>query len=259
MELDLMNQNNLDSSISNNTYSNATALNVPIKRGKLMMARRRILPYYNADGDMIFAEAPILSAEAAPAPVFEQASVQQNPIQEQQVFIPTETVFQTSSEPAPVETIVAQTSNVPYNIPSETVQVSNTTPVNEQPVIVAESSSNPVVAADEYGNPVGNVNDYGDPIVQATPTSTTASTPTNTVTAPRTSVPTMPMGGGGGGSAPASTKTTTTTQTTPSGIVTKQTVVETKHGMSTGAKLGIVALLIVGGYFAYKNRAKLGF
>jgi len=227
--------------------------------------------FYGANGEMMMMDTASLQPVASPmmvetvsspAPIQTIAEVAPAPIQTVAEVAPTASIVPTlSAENAPAPSQAFAPAPSQTFVPAEAVVVAEALPPYASPA-----------------NPQGNLQSiiYAEPVVMATPsptptqTVTTVTQPTTTTTtAPKpTGMPVMPMGGGGGGmpmaskpSTTSSTKTTTTTQTTPTGVVTKQTVVETKSddGMSMGAKVGIVALIAVAGFMAYKYRAKLGF
>ena len=258
MDIDFSQQEGLDSSLLNPNFIGGG--NRPIGRGRRVGFRTRVLPfygYYNADGDIVMSASAPVSMVEQPAPAQPTVEYVQTETATTQVA-PTETV---SYQSAPIEPVYVQESAAP--MPTETFTVAPVVDQNYVPSQVTQDAPQTVVdyaapivatwnpnALDSEGNPVGN---------QPPQTTTTTQTPPPTTTVPRQSAPTIPMGGGGGGVAPASTKTTTTTTTSPTGAVTKKTITEVKHGMSTGMKVGIAAVLLVGGYFAWKNKAKLGF
>lgn len=287
MNQDFTQQQGLDSSILNPNFIGGG--NRPIGRGKRINFKTRVLPfygYYGANGEMI------ITSESAPmvtpqqeiiAPIVEQGLA---PAQEyvapavEQTYTPRSQVLPLAVEQNTIAPIIEQ-SNAPAptetNIPNAVIVEALPNPNFNQPTqqysepIVAETLPNP-----NFNQPVSQ--QYSEPIVAqtntpSTPQTTTSSTTTTTTTSATKPTATttsgggvMPMGGGGGGgvaSAPKpATTTTTTTVKAPNGVVqqkTTTTTFETKKGMSTGMKVGIVALLLVGGYLAYKNRTKLGF
>lgn len=284
MEQDFIQQEGLDSSILNPNFIGGG--NRPIGRGKRIGFRRRVLPfygYYGANGEMVMMSepapmlapaqeyvAPAVEQSFAPAPIVEQ-SVAPEPVQvvEQSspvpVFTPTEQVVEQNS-PAPVFTPTVEQSYVPAPtenyIPNNNVVIAEALPPQFSQPIVAETYSAPIVMATNIPTQTQVQTN-----IPSQTTTTTSSGSTSTTTAPKPVVTGggMPMGGGGGGGVPPASKPATTTTTTtvkaPNGVVQQKTTTTTfeKQGMSMGMKIGIVAVLAIGGYFAYKNRAKLGF
>jgi hypothetical protein len=285
-----MNRNNydlpigLDSSILNPT--SAFASNMPIGRGKRVKFKKRVLPfygYYGANGELVaIAEsapilAPAVEQSFAPAPILTPAVEQSSPAQTltpavEQSFTPAPApIVEQNLTPAVEQSfipsttqVVEQTAPTPIFQPVETAVVAEALPPQQfnQPII-SESYSAPIVMATPTPTPI--ISQTNIPSAPQTTTSSTTTTTTTSAPKPMATVGGgMPMGGGGGGVAPASKPATTTTTTTtkaPNGVIQQKTTTTTfeKQGMSMGMKIGIVALLAVGGYLAYKNRAKLGF
>jgi hypothetical protein len=284
MEQDFTQQEGLDSSILNSGFLGGG--NRPIGRGKRVKFRRRALPfYYGANGEMVMMAEPVLMEQSlAPQQVVEYAQpapqqvveyAQPAPQQVVEYVQPATQQVVEQSSPVPVLTPVIEQVSSPAPtenyIPNNNVVIAEALPPqNFNQPIIAETYSAPIVMA-TTPTQTQTPTQFSTPIVAQTnipsqPTTTTSTSSTSTTTAPKPVVTGggMPMGGGGGGVAPASKPASTTTTTTvkaPNGVVQQKTTTTTfeKQGMSKGMKFGIVALLVVGGYFAYKNRAKLGF
>ena len=207
----------------------------------------RIYAYYGADGKMAILDTATLQEIASP--MYVETAPIQNSAENAPVLVAETATLQpqiSTLQPSPV--LVAEA------LPPQTLQ--------SAPVLVAEALPSPTPT------PTSNVSvlptiTFSEPVTMATstqqPTTQQTVTPTQSTvsTMPTPTIMPMPMGGGGGGIPPQS-KVTTTTQTTPSGTVTKQTVVEpAKKEMSTGMKVGLGILVLVAGYMVFKNRKQI--
>ena len=215
----------------------------------------RIYAYYGTDGEMVMVDtntsqplaypmsvenAPIqLSSENAPVLVSETSPTQTLPIQ--------------TSQSTPI--LVAEGLSAPT--PTQTPNIVLPTITYSEPLAASTSTQQSTTQQPTFQQAVTQTPTFQQAVTQ-TPTQNTVLS-----TAPKSTVIPTPMsmgGGGGGGVVPTQSKVTTTTQTTPSGTVTKQTVIEpAKKEMSTGMKVGLGILVLVAGYMVYKNKTKLGF
>lgn len=277
--VDLLNADNLDTNVSgmfSNMYGRKRYSNRDAKYQPFVM-------YRNADGEVVLSSEPILVAPAestiTTSPTRSSTTTETvtltptetvtaptlvEPAPTTTIVEPTPTRSQTVSEPitltpTPIETVTAPTLVEPPPTRSSTIEpVFTLNPIVEPaptPRSVATSenvSLTPTVDTGSFYSPPRTVSEASivpQPIIINNAPAPT-SIPVSTSAIPRPSGMGMPMGGGGGGGvAPKSAPKEAPKETA------KATSGETaKTGMSMGAKLAVVGLLAVGGYFAWKYK-----
>lgn len=223
MELDILNKENLDNSIMNEKISGFDAINVPIKRGMYVCPKVVMSPYYeyeysNYSGSLLINKANLLSK-----PRIDSTAI---PI------------------PAPTTTSIGSIATGNLSAPVGSINPNFNTGLFSSPVSNLPSSTiNPTLSAQSF---------TPTPLVTSTNTPSSVSTSVNTP-AP---MPIMPMGGGGGGSvAPTSSSSSSEESNTQQAPVASamKTADSSKKGLSKEAKIGLLFLVAIGGYYAYKK------
>jgi len=250
--MDLLNSENLDSNVSKilsnmngrKRYSNRDAKFQPF------------VMYRNADGEVVLSSEPVLTS--APTETTTTTSPTRSSTTTETITLTP--VEESTTTPilstAPIETAPLESTTTPIlstattspTRSSTTTETITLTPISE-PAPTPRSvlpTSETVTVEPTYSapRPLSTATPIQPIIINTTPLAPT-SFPVSTSSIPRTSMP-MPMGGGGGGGGVA-----------PSEVgeeIAKTTEEIAKKGMSKGAKLAIVGLLAVGGYFAWKYR-----
>lgn len=225
MELDILNKENLDSSITNEKSSGFNAINAPIKRGMYVCPKVVMSPYYeyeysNYSGSLLINKANILpktsiGTTAIPIPV------------------PTTTLSGGISAVAPKGSTNTNVFDTGLSSPIPNL------PVNP----ISSVGINTTIASQSY-----------TPQSLVVPTANTTSAPSN-VNAPKANTPAampiMPMGGGGGGVASPASEESNPEQAPIANAM--KTVDVAKKGLSKEAKIGLLVLVAIGGYYAYKK------
>jgi hypothetical protein len=230
MELDILNKENLDSSITNEKYSGFNAINVPIKRGMYVCPKVVMSPYYeyeysNYSGSLLINKANLLpktniGSTATPIPV-------SSPTVSGGLATGTFTAVAPigSLNPNYNSGLSSPVSNLPFS------------PIN--PIGV-----NTTIASQSY-----------TPTPLVIPTANTTSAPSN-VNAPKANTPAampiMPMGGGVGGGVASPASEESNPEQAPIANAMK-TVDVAKKGLSKETKIGLLVLVAIGGYYAYKK------
>lgn len=235
MELDILNKENLDSSITNEKSSGFDAINTPIKRGMYVCPKVVMSPYYeyeysNYSGSLLINKANLLprtniGSTAMPIPV----------------STPTVSggiATGTFAATAPIGSLNPNFNTGLFSSPASNLPFAPISPMGLHPTISTQSYT-------------------------PTPLVTPSNTPTNvpnsistSVNAPKANtsaaMPIMPMGGGGGGSVAPSSSEESNSEQAPVASAMKTAGV-TKKGLSKEAKIGLLVLVAIGGYYAYKN------
>lgn len=228
MELDILNKENLDSSITNEKSSGFNAINAPIKRGMYVCPKVVMSPYYeyeysNYSGSLLINKANLLpkttiGSTATPIPV---------------------------SSPTVSGGIITGTVSAvaPKGSITNVFDSGLSSPVPNLPYNTTNPILNPTIPAQSY---------MPTPLV--IPTANTTSAPSN-VNAPKANTPAampiMPMGGGGGGVASPASEESNPEQAPIANAM--KTVDVAKKGLSKEAKIGLLVLVAIGGYYAYKK------
>lgn len=234
MELDILNKENLDSSITNEKYSGFNAINVPVKRGMYVCPKVVMSPYYeyeysNYSGSLLINKANLLprtniGSTAIPIPV---------------------------SSPTVSGSIVTGTvsSALPKGSLTNVFDGGLSSPVPNLPFNqINPIGLNPTIASQSY-TPSPLVIPTNMPTSMPTSTLTSVNTPKVNTSAP---MPIMPMGGGGGGSVASPASEESNTEQAPVASAMKTADVN-KKGLSKEAKIGLLVLVAIGGYYAYKK------
>ena len=247
--MDLLNSENLDTNVSgmfSNMYGRKRYSNRDAKFQPFVM-------YRNADGEVVLSSEPIMVAPAestiTTSPTRSSTTTETitlAPIDTSTTTLDprssttSETITLAPIETAPLETRSSTIETAPtYNLGSPMTEPAPT------PRSVIPTSETVVI--EPIGSAPRPLSTASPIIINTAPTAPT-SFPVLTSSIPRPSSAGMGMpmgsgGGGGGGVAPSEVEE-----------FAKTTEEIAKKGMSKGAKLAIVGLLAVGGYFAWKYR-----
>ena len=262
--MDLLNSENLDTNVSgmfSNMYGRKRYSNRDAKFQPFVM-------YRNADGEVVLSSEPIMVAPA-------ESTITTSPTRSSTVDSSTITLAPIDTSTTTLDPRSSTTSETITLTPTATLDPRSSTtsetitlaPIETAPL---ETRSSTIETAPTYnlGSPIPIIEtapletrsstienaptyNLGSPIpiqpiiVNTTPVAPT-SFPVSTSAIPRPSG--MPMGGGGGGGVAPKPATKEAPKETAKMEDT------TKSGMSNGAKLAIVGLLAIGGYFAWKYR-----
>jgi len=262
--MDLLNSENLDTNVAgilSNMSGRKSYSNYDAKFQPFVM-------YRNADGEVVLSSEPVLAPAGNTSTRGDQLTtptLSTAPTSGDQLTTPTLSTAPTPSPlegiatptlstaptPSPLEGITTPTlSTAPTPSPLEGITIPtlstapapipNTAPT-PIPITVNEQLTTPNLSAAPTPSPT-----TVQPIIINNTPSAPTTFPVSTSSIPRTS---MPMGGSGGGSGGGG-------GVAPSELeeIAKTTEEIAKKGMSNGAKLAIVGLLAVGGYFAWKYR-----
>lgn len=233
MELDILNKENLDSSITNEKSSGFDAINTPIKRGMYVCPKVVMSPYYEYEYSNYSGSLTGIKTALAPKTSISSTA------------IPTPISTPTVSLVTP-RGILESTPKVSLNPNSNTglsspIPFTPMSPMGLNPVSLSQSHTpTPLVTTNNA------------------PTSTPTSTPTSILDSVNTPapMPIMPMGGGGGGVAlPSSEESVTDEAATEQAAVSSGMRVAdvNKKILSKEAKIGLLFLVALGGYYAYKK------
>ncbi len=233
MELDILNKENLDSSITNEKSSGFDAINNPIKRGMYVCPKVVMSPYYeygysNYSGSLTgirTALAPKTSIGSTAIPI---------PISTPTVSLVTPRGI---SESTP-KVSLNPNSNTGLSSPTSYTPFTPMSPMGLNPVLLSQSHTpTPLVTTNNA------------------PTSTPTSTPTSILDSVNTPapMPIMPMGGGGGGGGVALPSSEESNPEEAPVLSTMKTADVNEKGLSKEVKIGLLVLVAIGGYYAYKK------
>jgi hypothetical protein len=227
MELDILNKSNLDDSIINDNYSGFNAINVPIKRGMFVNQKSVISPFYQYENSNFsgFIKGTRVATSIAPKTSIGLSAIP--------IASPTTTLSGGISLDSPTLSTPTLSTGISFGNPSPS-SLGQSAPTLSTPF----SPINPMQGgATQLNNPA--------PLVSTTPTNTPTNTPSP--------MNTMSMGGGGGGggvASPSSEEATNEQAAVSSGMRVADI---NKKSMSKEAKIGLLILLAIGGYYAYKK------
>lgn len=219
MELDILNKSNLDDSIINDNYSGFNAINVPIKRGMFVNQKSVISPFYQYENSNFsgFIRGTRVATSIAPKTSIGLSAI---PIASPTLSTPTLSTGISFENPSP--------SSLGQSSPTLSTPFSPINPMQGGATNVLSQSYTPT------------------PLVTTTPTNT----PTN-IPSPMN---TMPMGGGGGGGGGVASPSSEEAATEQAAVSSGMRVADVnKKSISKEAKIGLLILLAIGGYYAYKK------
>lgn len=258
MELDILNKENLDSSITNEKSSGFDAINTPIKRGMYVCPKAVMSPYYEYEYSNLSGTRLVNKTNLMPRPKIGSTAIP-IPVSSPNVS----TGIHTSLSPI-------GSLNPNFNTGLFSSPVSNVPPVTmmpslgsglhnqlETPVTPNEpfTPMNPLLGGGLLGGGLNNIPTQSytsTPLV--TPILNTPTENTQTSNIPLNDIPSVggAFGGGGGGGVSAPASEESNTEQTPVASAMKTADV-TKKGLSKEVKIGLLVLVAIGGYYAYKK------